>query len=103
VKRCRRRNWHWQKASWKPRDVVVHRGTGEISLDLSLLADPDNFQLLVGGWQLDHCAIYAWELHESNDHHGTGYTNGNQWVCEECFEKFWQRPDFLSGAYSDLT
>lgn len=33
VKRCRGRNWHWQKALWKPRDVVVHRATGKISLD----------------------------------------------------------------------
>ncbi len=103
VKRCRRRNWHWQKALWKPRDVVVHRGTGKISLDLSLLADPDNFERLTGGWQKDHCAVCTWELYESEDPHGTGYTNGAQWVCEECFEKFWQRPDFLSGAYSDLT
>ena len=103
VKRCRRRNWHWQKTLWKPRDVVVHRGTGKLSLDLSLLADPDNFQLLTGGWQTDHCAVCAWELDESEDHHGTGYTNGTHWLCEECFEKFWQRPDFVSGAYSDLT
>jgi hypothetical protein len=103
VKRCRRRNWHWQKASWKPRDVVVHRGTGKISLDLSLLADPDNFQLLSGGWQKDHCAVCAWELYETEDHHGTGYTNGTQWLCEECFEKFWQRPDFIAGKFSDLT
>lgn len=103
VKRCRRRNWHWQKALWKPRDVVVHRATGKISIDLSLLADPNNFQLLVGGWRKDYCAVCAWELFESQDHHGRGYTNGTQWVCEECFEKFWQPLDFLSGAYSDLT
>jgi|SRR5690348_17143412 len=103
VKRCRTRNWHWQKALWKQRDVVIHRGTGKISLDLSLIADPGNFELLTGGWQKDHCAVCAWELYESEDHHGTGYTNGTQWVCEECFEKFWQRPDFVSGAYSDIT
>lgn len=103
VKRCRRRNWHWQKASWKPRDVVIHRRTGKISLDLSLLADPENFELLTGGWQKDHCAVCAWELFESEDHHGKGYTNGPQWVCEECFERFLQRADFGSGAYSDIT
>ena len=103
VKRCRTRNWHWQKTLWKPRDVVIHRGTGKISLDLSLLADRDSFELLTRGWQKDHCAVCAWELYESEDHHGRGYTNGSQWVCEECYEKFWQRPDLLSGAYSDIT
>ncbi len=103
VKRCKRHNWHWQKSAWKPRDVVLNRKTGKFSFDLALAAGSADFELIKGGWKKDHCAVCGWELFESEDHHGTGYTNGSQWVCEECYDKFWQRPDFLAGAYSDIT
>jgi hypothetical protein len=47
-----------------------------------------------------------WELfasqHDSDDH-GTGYTNGHDWLCTECWAKFWERPDFFSSSYSDIT
>jgi hypothetical protein len=103
VKRCQKHNWHWTKARWKPRDVVVNRKTGKLSFDLKLAEDQENFELRKDGWKKDHCAICAWELFESDDHHGIGYTNGQQWVCLQCYDKFWDRPDFLSGAYSALT
>jgi hypothetical protein len=103
VRRCRRHNWHWHKAKWKPRDLVVHRKTGKLSFDLSLAADSENFEVVKGGWKRDHCAVCGWELLESEDLYGTGYTNGDQWLCLECYDKFWQRPDFISGSYSDIT
>jgi hypothetical protein len=103
VKRCREHNWHWQKASWKPRDLVVNRKTGKLSFDLALAEDSANFEIVKNGWKRDYCAICGWELFESEDHYGTGYTNGHHWVCLECYDKFWQRPDFISGSYSDLT
>ena len=103
VKRCRKYDWYWRKSLWKPRDVVVHRKTGKLSLDLALAEDRDNFQVVKAGWKKDHCAICAWELFESDDHHGVGYTNGQQWVCMECYDKFWERPDFISGSYSEIT
>jgi hypothetical protein len=103
VNRCRQHNWHWEKAPWKPRDLVVHRKTGKISFDLPLAQDSATFEVIKAGWKRDDCAICGWELFESNDHHGTGYTNGHQWVCLECYDKFWQRPDFISGSYSDIT
>jgi hypothetical protein len=103
VRRCCDCKWHWQKAEWKPRDLYVNRKSGSISLDASLAADAENFELLKAGWKKDHCAICRWELHESDDEHGTGYTNGRDWICTECYDKFWDRPNFISGAYSDLT
>jgi hypothetical protein len=103
IRRFHLHNWHWQKSAWKPRDICVNRKTGRISLDVSLAADAENFELLKGGWKKDHCAICRWELHESEDDHGTGYTNGRDWICTECYDKFWDRPNFVSGSYSDLT
>ena len=106
VKRCREYSWHWHKRALAARDVVVHRKTGAISFEVTLAEeDPANFELLKAGWKRkDHCAVCHWELYESEDAaHGTGYTNGRDWLCCECYDKFWERPDFISGSYSDIT
>lgn len=103
VRRCRLHKWHWQKALWKPRDCVSERQTGKVSLDMTLSEDRANFEVIKAGWKKDHCTICCWELFESDDAHGIGYTNGRDWVCTECFERFWQRPDFISGSYSEIT
>jgi hypothetical protein len=101
----RRQNCHWRRGSWMPRDAVIERKTGKVSLDVSLAGDADNFELVKGGWKKDHCGVCRWELFESKDDptHGEGYTNGRDWICTECYEKFWSRPDFISGSYSDIT
>jgi hypothetical protein len=106
VKRCREYSWHWQKRKLAVRDIVVHRKSGAISFDLSLAAeDAANFELIKGGWKKkDRCAVCQWPLFASDDaEHGTGYTNGRDWLCNECYDKFWQRPDFLSASYSEIT
>jgi len=105
VQLCRAYNWHWRKAAWRPRDVVIERKTGRISFDVNLAVDFENFGLVKSGWKKDHCFICRWELFESqnDDGHGTGYTNGHDWLCNECYSKFWERPDFFSSSYSDIT
>lgn len=106
VKMLRAYNWHWEKEVWRPRDVVIHKKTGRVSFDLGLAAsDPENFSLVKDGWKKDHCFICRWELFEvANDaEHGSGYTNGHDWLCSDCYTKFWDRPDFFSSSYSDIT
>ena len=105
VMHYRQQNTYWRRQSWMPRDAVIERKTGKLSLDLSLAQDTANFELLKGGWKKDHCGICHWELFESseNGEHGVGYSNGRDWICTECHEQFWDRPDFVSGSYSDLT
>lgn len=104
VNLCRSYNWHWHKTQWKPRDVAIERKTGRVSFDLSLAKDPANFDLVKGGWKKDHCFVCRWELFQSDDpEHVTGYTNGHDWLCTECYTKFFQRQDFFSSAYSDIT
>lgn len=103
--RYRLQNAHWRKRSWTPLDAIVEKKTGKLSLDLTLAEDSVNFELLKGGWKKDHCGICRWELFESKDdvNHGTGYTNGRDWVCTACYERFWNRPDFIAGSYSEIT
>ena len=95
-------NWHWHKIHWKPRDIVVNRKTGKVSFEMSLARDNDNFMLVKEGWKKDHCFLCRWELFESEDEHGTGYTNGRIWLCLECCERFILN-DFFASSHSDIT
>ena len=104
VQHCRMHNWHWDKRPWTNVDVVIAKNTGKVSFDLSLVSDA-NFELVKGGLKKDLCFICGWDLFESQTDadHGTGYTNGRLWLCTKCYAKFWERPDFLSSRYSDIT
>jgi hypothetical protein len=103
VNRCRAYNWHWHKAAWMPRDIVIDRKTGRFSFELTLSADSANFELVKAGWKKDHCFICRWHLSESQDEHGTGYTNGREWLCTECYEKFLLHPNFFSSNDPEIT
>jgi hypothetical protein len=92
-------SWHWDKRAWTNVDIVVAKKTGKVSFDLRLAEDSEHFELVKGGWKKDHCFICRWELFESQNDadHGTGYTNGHDWMCAECYAKFWEHPDFFSS------
>lgn len=98
-------SWHWRRQAWTARDMVVDPVRGTISFDLSLASDPAKFELIKSGWSKDHCVICHWELHESKDdpQHNEGYTNGRDWLCIECFDKFFTRPRFSSSLYPEIT
>jgi Clp amino terminal domain, pathogenicity island component len=105
VARCQEHSWHWHKQAWKPQDIVVSRETGSVSFDLTLAADAASLELVKNGWKKDHCAVCRWELYESAEDaaHGTGYTNGREWLCAECYEKFIHQPGFFGSSYADIT
>jgi hypothetical protein len=48
---ARSSNWHWQKSSWKPRDIAISRKNGSISFALSLAQDSAAFELVKQGWK----------------------------------------------------
>ena len=106
VKKLREVSWHWQKQSWAARDIVIHRKDRALSFDASLAkTSPEEFELVPEGWNKDYCKICQWELFPSKDQtdHSTGYTNGRDWLCTECYEKFITRDDFFSSNYPELT
>ncbi len=97
------RGFYWKRKRWKPRNVVVQKGETKVSFDLTLAKKSSEFVLVKGGWKRDSCAICRWELFESKDvDHGTGFTNGKDWVCLECHHRFIDN-DFFSPTYSDIT
>lgn len=102
VKVLRQFNWHWQKRPWKARDLAVGKD-GSISFDVTL--PKEQFDLSQAAWKKDRCPVCNWELFESETEplHGTGYTNGRDWVCTECYEKFLRKPDYFTTSYPDIT
>jgi hypothetical protein len=105
AKQFREISWHWEKRTWAPRDVVIHRKTQRLSFDGTLAENTKAFDLVKDGWTKDHCSICSWELFASKDapDHATGYTNGRDWLCTECYDKFIARSDFFSSNYPDIT
>jgi hypothetical protein len=104
VARCGEFSWHWQRQAFMPRDVVLHLKDGKFSFDMDLAENAAEFLLVKGGWTRDRCGICRWELFESREdrQHGTGYTNGREWICIECYENFFADPDFGGSAFSEL-
>ena len=104
VSRCREYAWRWEQKSWKARDIVMKKDSKGFSFDLTLAERwLDEFVLVEGGWKKDHCAICHWELFDSDDaSHGTGFTNGRDWVCTECHQRFIAE-NFFASPYTDLT
>ena len=104
VKSCAEIFWHWHQQPWKACDVAVHRSTGRITFDLTLAENSKDYEIVKAGWKKDHCAVCRWELFESEDaSHGTGYTNGREWLCVECYEMFWGNPHFFTSNYPEIT
>ncbi len=82
-----------QKQGWKPRDILVEKQTGRVMFYAGQGFDPVKFEVRQGGWKRDHCAVCNWPLYESDDpEHGVAYTNGRDWVCRECHDKFFVPP-----------
>lgn len=102
VSTVRSYNWHWHKKIWRPRDIVIHRKSGQFSFEMTLAEDTDNFEIVPGGWRKDRCFVCGWELFESDDEHGIGYTNGRNWLCMECCERFIQK-NFFSSSHPEIT
>jgi hypothetical protein len=81
--------YSWNKQLWTARDALVDRNGRRTSLYVGQNYDPAKVDLVKGGWDHDHCEICWWELYESEDtEHGTGFTNGQDWLCIECHTKF---------------
>jgi len=97
------RGCYWKRKPWKQRNVAMTKDRKKVSIDLSLAKKSSEFVLVKGGWKKDQCAICRWDLYESEDvSHGTGFTNGKDWICTECHARFID-DDFFSATYSDIT
>jgi hypothetical protein len=85
--------FHWQRRLSQPRDALVRRAGGAIMLYRGGIYDPTEFDLVKDGWKHDHCVICWKMLYDAeNPDESFGYTNGEHWLCLQCYEAF------LAGA-----
>ena len=83
------RKQEWKRERWVPRDSLddIHGGTSRLYLGHEY--DKSKMRVIKSGWYHDHCEICWWTLFESEDpERSIGYTDGINWVCTECYEKF---------------
>lgn len=103
VVRLKSQNYHWERKHWQARDVVYETNGKRFSFDTSLAKDESKFILVKGGWKKDLCTVCQWELFETDDAaHCTGFTNGRDWVCDECHSKF-IAGNYFGSAYREMT
>jgi hypothetical protein len=87
AKGCAR--FFWDKQKFKARDIAIRSLDRRISFDPRLAENSPDFELVKGGWKEEVCRICYWEFLESDDpQRGIGYTNGRDWLCCECYERF---------------
>jgi ATP-dependent Clp protease ATP-binding subunit ClpA len=83
------RKFYWEKRQWVARDALVQSSKAALYLYSGQSFDLEQFDLVKGGWGEDHCAICWWKLCESDSsEHREGFTNGQDWLCMECYERF---------------
>ena len=83
------KRFFWDKKQFRAPDIVRRRSDSAISFNLKLAEDSDKFELVKGGWQEITCRICHWNFAESDKPElGVGYTNGRDWLCSECYERF---------------
>ncbi len=81
--------FHWENRQWVARDALVYRSNSDLYLYSGQAYDPEKADILKGGWIEDHCAICWWRLFESEEtEHRWGFTNGQDWLCVECYTRF---------------
>lgn len=84
---CRR--FLWQKRTFVAPDIVIRRPDGAISFDTGLAQGSSVFHLVEGGWNESSCLICRFRFSEGDDpERNVGYTNGRDWLCTECHERF---------------
>jgi hypothetical protein len=81
--------FHWERRLSKPRDALVKRSGGALMLYRGEDYDAQEFDLVKDGWRHDHCVV-CWKMLYNPEHpdESFGYTNGENWLCQQCYEAF---------------
>lgn len=81
----------WKKVNYQRRAALVSKDGRYLELYTGQDFDPAKGELREHGWTHDHCIVCTWSIGESTDpEHGSGYTDGELWLCLGCAERFLQ-------------
>ena len=90
IEYCRSQNW--QKQNYSPKSGLVRKRTAFLNIVTRYSGqeyDPDKFDLVPNSWKHDNCKICSCKICDSDDPETSiAYTNGRDWLCSECYEKF---------------
>ncbi len=79
----------FQKQRWAPRDALVMKDGSRATIFTGQEFDTEKMELRKKFWDHDHCRTCNWLLIDSQgEEHAVGYTNGYDWLCEECHRLF---------------
>lgn len=83
------RLFHWERRHCVPRDALRHLKGGQVYLYAGRPYNEAEFALVEKGWTHDHCVI-CWQnlILPDNPEQSFGYTNGQDWLCPQCYEIF---------------
>jgi hypothetical protein len=95
------RSRQWQLRTFEPSDALGFDVEGqpvvrkrEVDEDMTTSA-----HLLPDGWEHEHCALCWQKISLLPDTDQTGYTDGRDWLCTPCHDKF-IKPRTTDGAQS---
>src|SRR5688572_3129051 len=80
----------WQRKTFKNADgywIRVDNGNmlGKVSDNPEL---PPNVMIEKNAWDHEHCSLCWQTISEKVDFQHEGYTNGKDWLCIECYNKY---------------
>ena len=87
IEECKKSKW--EKKKWSPSPALTDKSGTKSTKYRGQKYNSKYTKYEKDGWDHDHCEICWWTLHESEkEESNTGYTNGYNWICSECYEQF---------------
>ncbi len=84
------RSRRWRLKSFEPSDAAASSSEGQRVLRAKQADEEENSgaDRVPGGWDHEHCTLYWQRLSLSPGDERAGYTDGRDWLCQACYEKF---------------
>ncbi|HLH55264.1 MAG TPA: hypothetical protein VKY92_16795 [Verrucomicrobiae bacterium] len=84
------RSRQWILRSFEPSDSVAFLLAGQTiarKRELGEAVSPET-SVTPGGWDHEHCSLCWQKISQLPGDKGCGYTDGRDWVCRPCYERF---------------
>jgi len=79
----------WQRQTFIAQDAVKLQIEGMTMLRQVRVGETINEgTLIVGGWEHEHCGLCWKTISQREGHENEGYTDGEEWLCPNCYEKY---------------
>jgi hypothetical protein len=80
----------WEKREFEPKDAVkLHTSDGLVMARKFDAGEAlPKAEIVQGGWNHEHCFLCWKRISQHEDDEQVGYTDGKDWLCEACYERF---------------